>query len=393
MIYTKLGYFCIDNYDSFVSEMVNARPRVIKTGDPGLLRVLYDALGPGVTYIARNFAEIDDFARWDNGRILTDPVGAAKYWVDAWHPTMKAIPFAFIESFNEMSNWQWMRQYGLFEAERQRLMALEGYKAAIGCFSTGSPPIKPDLDEPWEQFYPALAACNQYHNLLSLHEYGGLYLDLFYGPNQREAMLAGHHALMPDIYADGWLFGRYRKVWDTHIEPNGWTNIRIVLTELGLDRAGTDVIDALAGGSIGPWTQCLRYWSEHDHRPDGAAFYAEQLKWADRQMQADPYMVGATIFCRGARSEVWQQWDIRDAVASHLDPYTAANRPGKTSRVVTPRNNLYLRIRPNKLSAAIRVLGYGEIVEVVSDSGGWSYIKTQAGHEGYCMSQFLTKAA
>lgn len=384
---SKLGYFVLDPYDGLIEELAATKPRVVKAGDPGFLHNLYNVLGDNTIYIARNFAEIDDMARWDSGRILTNPVGAAKYWVDAFRPAMQQAPFAYWESFNEMSNWDWMPQYGLFEAERQRLMAEEGYKACIGNFSTGSPPIKPDTNDPWKYFYPALAAADRYENMLGLHEYGGLWMDLFFGPNQRDALLSGQRFPFPTTHEEGWLFGRYRKVWNTHILPNGYTSVRIVLTELGLDRAGTDVIDKIVGYPVGPWKQCQAYWSQHDHRPDGATYFAEQLKWADSQMKQDYYMVGCTIFDRGTHSDVWDQWNVQGEVARQLDNYIMANQSPSNTKVVLPKRGLYMRVRPDGI--VINVLGHGELVEVISEKDGWSYVREPSSLTGYVKSVWL----
>lgn len=385
---SKLGFFVVDSYDGLIEELVRAKPAVVKAGDPGLLHALYDALGPDTTYIARNFGEIDDMARWDDGRVLTDPVAAAKYWIEAYKPALKLAPHAVWESFNEPSNWSYMPAYGKFEAERVRLLSLEGYKACIGNFSTGSPPIYPDKDDPWKWFYPALESANDHYAYLGLHEYGGLYMDMFYGTNQRNAMLGGQHVLMPDTYDEGWLACRYRKVWKQHIEPNHWTNIRIVITEAGIDRAGTDVIDQMVGYPVGPWTQCQPYWAVHDGKLDGAGFYAEQLEWYDRQMRKDSYVVGCTIFCRGARSEVWKKWDVRGQAAYYLDNYIIANTSIPVNKVVLPTNGLNLRSRPG--GVVIGILRQHESVKIIRELGEWSQVQTAEGLVGWCVSKWLS---
>jgi hypothetical protein len=384
---TKLGYFIIDSFTGLIPALSHAR--VVKTGSPSLLKQIHDVYGDTKVYIARDFGQADDFARWESGRILTDPVGAAKYWVDAFRPAMTLTPWAKWESFNEMSNWDWMLQYGKFEAERQRIMHEEGFSACIGNFSTGSPPIKPDTNDPWEHFYPALEACDLYSNYLGLHEYGGLYMDMFYGPNQREQMLANQRIEMPPTYEEGWLFGRYRKVWRTHILPNGWTRIKIVLTELGLDRAGTDVIDKLVGYPVGPWTQCQAYWAAHDHQLDGALYYEKMLEWADRQLYRDYYVVGATIFCFGALSPVWQQWDVRGRVFECLNVYMETHRPPNEKIVSTGTRVLNVRTHPDFQSPVLTTLQNGTVVEVENMLDNWSYIRT-GNITGWVFNDWLT---
>lgn len=386
---SKLGYFVIDSYDGLIEEIVRVKPRVVKSGHPGFLRQLREALGTnyGTLLIGRDFGQVDDMARWDSGRVLSDPIGAAAYWVEAYRQAMEEVPGVYWESFNEMSNFAWMPQYGLFEAERVRLMHEEGFLACIGNFSVGNPPIRPDTNDPWEHFYPALEAADKYGALLGLHEYGGLYMDMFYGPNQRDSMLAGNHSLMPLTYAEGWLFGRYRKVWNTHIQPNGWTRIRIVLTELGIDRVATDVTDTLVGYIVGPWTQCQRYWAEHDHRPDGATFYAEQLKWADFQMQRDSYVAGATIFCNGAQSDVWRQWDVRGEVSRQLNEHIMSLL--LTDKKVVDSRAVTLRDKPG--GQALSTLFFGDIVTAEeTEDAEWMYVITESGLSGYVSILWLS---
>lgn len=385
---SKLGYFILDSYSGLFEELQRARPRVIKTGDPGMLSTLHRLLGNDVIYIGRNFAEIDDLERWDSGRVLSDPRGAAHYWVDAFRPAMLQAPYAYWESFNEVSRWDAMPQYGLFEAERQRLMAAEGFRACVGNFATGCPPITPDDNDPWAHMYPALEACHQYGNLLGLHEYGGLWMDLWYGPNQHNAVVNGQRVPFPADYHEGWLFGRYRKVWRHHIAAHGWTNVRIVLTELGLDRAGTVTTDVLThGANVGPWQQCRSWWSQLDGRPDAEQFYVEQLQWADRQMHRDAYVVGATIFCRGAASPVWREWSVEGEVGRRLDEYTRADHAPWGTHQVTAPTGLFLRTRPG--GTALAVLPFGERVRAFDTAGEWTYLETSAGLRGYAMRVWL----
>ncbi len=406
---SKLGFHIdIQGHHGQVEKMIRAGTRVIKViTSMGMLRDLHHALGDKTVFIARDWRAGDDFLRFGGA---DDPQDAARRWLDAMRPSLVQAPFAYWESFNEMSNWDYLRQYGEFEAERQRLMAAEGFKACIGNFSTGSPPIKESADDTtredyWPAFYPALQAAHELNNLLGLHEYGGLWMDLWYGPNQSAQLRSGNRVALPDTYAEGWLFGRYRKVWRRHIQPNGWTNIRIVLTEFGLDMAGTVDTTPLAGYTVGSWTTCAPAWRRLDGRSDTEQYYVEQLQWADRQMQKDAYVIGATIFTWGTLGTLWRDFEIEGEVAEKLIAYIQSTRdePGSDAGTgmavptifLTPIPVEGLRVRqgPGTQYRVIAIVHPGDklgaldtdadVASKLGRDGQWLKIRTPEGQEGH----------
>lgn len=311
-----------------VERIIAARPAVVKViGNRGLTNILLAALPETavIERIASTELTGDDFTRYLGG---DTPQGTAIRWMNDMRSVLKECRGAYWESFNEFSNWGLLRQYGEFEAERQRLMFEEGFRACIGNFATGTPEIAPGGDV-WPMFHPALAAAHKYRSILGLHEYGGLFLDMWYGD--------GTYNTFPETRQEGWLFGRYRKVWRQHIAANGWTDIRIVLTEAGLDNAATSVVAPIAGKPVGPFRQCFSIWREKFNRPDGDQFYFEQLQWADRQMQRDPYVIGATIFCHGTiDEEVWPEFDVEGPVADLLYAHIAASHADSPAPLPAP---------------------------------------------------------
>ena len=365
---SKLGFHVdIQGHHGQVEKMIRARPRVIKIiTSMGMLNDLHDALGDETIFIARDWKADDDFLRFGGS---DDPKVIARRWLDAMRPSLVQAPFAYWESFNEMSNWDNLRRYAEFEAERQRLMAAEGYKACIGNFATGTPSIsdseddteRPDL---WPEFYPALEVAHELGNILGLHEYGGLWMDLWYGPNQSAALRSGNRVPFPEEHYEGWLFARYRKVWRRHIEPNGWTNIRIALTEFGLDMAGTVDTDVLAGYPTGSWRTCDRAWRELDNRPDTEQYYVEQLQWCDRQMQKDRYLIGCTIFTWGTMGELWRDFDIEGPVADMLVDYIAHTRGEPDDDVIIADTDT------SEISIETPALAPGEKMTITSNRGG-----------------------
>lgn len=316
---SKLGFHVdILTYPGQPEQMIAAGTKVIKVIESmGLLQHLHGALGDQTTFIARAWPVGDDFLRFGGHH---DPKAAAVRWFNAMLPVIRQAPFAYWESFNEMSSWDHLAAYGEFEAERQRIMADHGYKCCIGNFAVGTPEIA-DSGDVWPRFYPALSAAHRYKNILGLHEYGGLWMDLWYGPNT--GLTKGNKRQpFPAEYAGGWLFGRYRKVWRKHIQTNGWTDIRIALTEFGLDMAGTSETSVLTGQTVGAWKSCIGAWERLDGRRDPEQYYFEQLRWADTQMQRDPYLIGATIFTWGTFPDsLWINHDIQGGVAERLIAY------------------------------------------------------------------------
>lgn len=405
---SKIGFHVdIQGHPGQVEKMIRAGTRIIKViSSMGMLRVLHEALGDKTIFIARDWKVTDDFLRFLGN---DDPQEAARRWLDAMRPSIAQVPFAYWESFNEMANWEHLREYGEFEAERQRLMASEGFKACIGNFATGSPPVSDKSgdgrEDCWADFYPALEAAHQYGNLLGLHEYGGLWMDLWYGPNQTEALIAGRRVAFPETREEGWLFGRYRRVWRRHIEPNGWTDIRVALTEFGIDRAGDSVTQPLAGYLTSTWQTCGPAWQKLDNRNDAEQYYFEQLQWADRQMQKDSYVVGATIFTWGTMSPVWRSFEIEGGVADKLIAYiqsthdeaqpTTPTTPTKPSMFLTPipTQGLWARQGPGTQHTGILLVHPGDklgaldaesvVLSRMGKENLWLKIRTPDGVEGY----------
>lgn len=349
---SKLGFHVdVITNETKEAQIVEAQPAVVKVIQKiEMVQRLYQQC-PNTTFIMRHWECGDDFSAFGG---VANPVGKAAEWMARFRPLLKKLPKerVYWESFNEPHSVT--APYGQFEAERQRLMGEEGYHACIGNFSVGVPNIEGDGDE-WPGFYPALEMAHKYNNILGLHEYGGLFMAMWYGDNLdqkwREQRARGEQPtvdLFPG-YEEGWLFGRYRKVWRQHIKPNGWKNIRIAITEFGLDRVGIPGAELIGGpgtmvssykGMGGTWARLFpgEYNGENE-------FYLKMLKWCDGQMQLDPYMVGSAIFTWGAANAAqWGEFDITgpvaDAVIAHIKagkgkpmpaPHDPTDLPGDTT--------------------------------------------------------------
>jgi len=303
--------------------MVNAGCRIVK---------LVNDFGPAneidpakATIVGRRISVYPD----DQDRVVTaenlrhiPPVDAASLFVNIQRETYQLNPKIRIwEGPNEpvWGNTDDMAWYAQFEIERMRLMDTLGLKAVIANFSTGNPG---DLSW-WSAFLPALAYARDHGHYFGLHEYGGVWMWWMTGPyqvnpNENEGI-------------DGWTTLRYRKIYRQYLIPADLGDVKLIITECGLDRVGPSP----AGFTSGNWRYCAGQWNNWDGHNDpidywrGAErdaehYYAEQLLWYDRELKKDPYVVGATIFTVGNMGPPWDQYDIEgtrvmDYLISHID--------------------------------------------------------------------------
>ena len=87
---------------------------------------------PNTTFIARGSIS-QDLVEYG---VLSDPLGSADRWMSEMRPWMSQAPYAYWEGFNEPARAH-LPQLTVFEVERQKLMAQEGYHACIGNFAVG----------------------------------------------------------------------------------------------------------------------------------------------------------------------------------------------------------------------------------------------------------------
>lgn len=189
--------------------------------------------------------------------------------------------YSFWQGVNEpiIKSADAMKRYAAFEAERARIMSVNGFKVVVGSFSVGNPELAY-----WREFLPALEAAREFAGALALHEYAWPRMD---GDPE-------------------WLLLRHRKVYDG--EPaHGWPglpdhlkSLPLIITECGLD--GLIQLSSPHG-----WRDL--YTPSH---------YLAQLEWYDRELHKDPYVVGAAVYCCSYEHVKWQPYDIWPEVARTL---------------------------------------------------------------------------
>ena len=222
------------------------------------------------------------------------PEDRAQDWWNDLRDTILAHPAVdYWEGYNEpvINDAGLMGWYARFEKKRVDILAEHGLSACIGNFSTGMPPVERDL---WEAFYPAIDAAKSKGGVLGLHEYSAPDLDWLFDYGSGE----------------GWLTGRYLKVYRQFLTPSG-REIPLVITECGID-AGVGVGD---GRCTNPPCGWKTYQSAED--------YFDQLKWYDSILKEDSYVLGATIFCLEIYG--WEDFDIRGRVRELLTDYVGSS--------------------------------------------------------------------
>jgi hypothetical protein len=176
-----------------------------------------------------------------------------------------------------------MQRLAEFEAERARIMSGHGFRVVVGSFGGGNPPQLAW----WQQFLPALEAARQFNGALALHEYAWPTLD----------------------HESPWYLLRHRKVYGGEPTHN-WAGLPshlhgapLLITECGLD-----------GLLEQPEPQGWKSLYGQD-----PARYLQELAWYDAELQKDPYVVGAALYCCcTADDPKWASYNICPELAQAL---------------------------------------------------------------------------
>lgn len=298
---SKLGIHVVRNNSSNIMEFVRqAQPAVMKgVDDLGFLEEVKQ-VSPRTITIGR----LSPPAQTYTG----EPEKAARDLVDKQIDRYLKNPYIdYWEGWNEPDpNLDHMAWYARFEAERVRLLAQHGLKAAIGGFSTGVP----EMDE-FELFLPAIEAAIEHGGILSLHEYGAPTMMYLYGDP-----LPGY----PTYPDRGSLTFRYRWYYRDILEPRGLV-LPLVISEAG--------IDGIIGlGRPGPnghgWDDFEDYWLEQGLGSNGVEAFINQLNWYDNGVREDGYVIGFTVFTAGGIAQ-WKQYDINE-ILPDLANYVISQR-------------------------------------------------------------------
>ena len=202
---------------------------------------------------------------------------AAIQWWSQVNSTILSNPKVdYWEGYNEpaVSTLDQVKWYSEFEQHRLEILANNSLKAIIGCFAVGTPDVTNSTII--EAFLPAIAAGLQYKAWLGLHEYSAPHMWSEF--NNRTG--------------EGWLTGRYRRLYRNYLLPNG-LNIPCVMTETGLEFG----------------------WKMYSPQQ-----YMNELAWYDSLLREDTYVVGSTVFLIDGTAD-WDSFSVNGEVATLLTEY------------------------------------------------------------------------
>lgn len=212
-----------------------------------------------------------------------DPLNLGRIYAEQTLPWVERMgtSYDFWQGPNEpaIHSPEAMDRYAQFEAARVRTLAQHGFRAVIGTFAVGNPA---DMSF-WKAFRPAMETAREHGGALALHQYAWPTLD-----HQAEAYVLRHRQVYGGAPEHNW----------AGFPPQ--LRLPLLITECGLD----GLIQA----------PDPRGWQTR-YGPDA---YLQQLAWLDTELQKDPYVIGAAIFCAGANDTRWGSYDIWPTLAQPL---------------------------------------------------------------------------
>lgn len=184
---------------------------------------------------------------------------------------------------------RWFNRFWLRLTER---MVEHGFKPCIGSIAVGQPPGSMDeMGALLAEFVPALRAAHRAGGLWSYHAYTIAYTT--------------------DPEGESWYALRHRRIRANIVRAApDLAEMPCVITEGGVDYAGNRAKDG---------------WQARGN----AARYQRWLRWFDRELRKDEWVVGVTLFQQG--DPWWGSFDI-DPIADWLAGYLEANRKGLAHR-------------------------------------------------------------
>ncbi len=227
-------------------------------------------LYPRATIVYRRAEPWDLLNMSDWRRRWPEPASCAETLIA--YTAITPRPNLVVEGINEpklnsIDDAQW---YGRVEAERARLLARRGLRAAIGGFATGNP--RPELFGEFARAYRAAGGPDTAY--LNLHEYSHHLLEPGFGPGEDHLNLLRHRLLL-DVAAP-WL-----------------GDMQVIIGETGLDTVDVEGLEqgkpfGKSGWSEGRyWQRMLKYNAllEESGRALMACWYAYlQPGWGAHEM-------------------------------------------------------------------------------------------------------------
>ena len=244
---------CVDDFGP-AQEAKQVNPATLTVGRLNSLR---DAEGQNID--AQGFDPLKPDGTYVDARKV------AEWYYSLARPKWQAHPFIDVwETFNEFSSaWDWQSDFYIAMMD---LADADGFKLAHSACSTGNPPNAAAA----RQMLPCLKIAKQRGHYLSLHEYGGVGLNILTLKGTQPL-----HAL------------RHRALYQTILIPNQ-ANPRLIISECGQD-GGFEFV--------------------------GTDIFVEDFAWYDAELMKEDYVVAACAWTLGN----WANANFQDALPALAD--------------------------------------------------------------------------
>ncbi len=299
---SKLGIHLIGRYTDGAKKIISSGPRVIKALDPQASGDMRKAIRDYKTSYPKGVVVMRVWERTPEVHysLEDDPIMCADdFWRRVLEPAVNALSpeerkmIDYLEGPNEgetTPTWnsvETARWFGRFWERLALHISRAGFRPCIGSIAVGNPPgTLEELRAKLEAFLPALKAAKQYKGAWSYHSYSLAY--------------------STDPEVEKWYSLRYRLFYDFLKEKHpDLANLPMILTEGGIDKAGNPQTDG--------------WQARGDERK-----FQEWLKWFDKELRKDKYIIGVTLFQIG-NPEGWSSFDL-EPVALWLAKYLQENK-------------------------------------------------------------------
>lgn len=254
---------------------------------------------------------------WTPTQPLDDPLRRAQEEFDRlMDSSLRDLVDAF-QGYNEIAGYPYLPNAGsenvlnylTFEDRLADLLNAAGRRYVCGAWSVSNPDLK------WFT-HPLMRQVVGKSYALALHEYCAptMYYPASFDPTYTD----------PETYlVTGNFCLRYRKAVRAlyPIQP------RVLILECGIDSLAHEAAR---------WGVCTpdpgrHYGWRHFCTPTE---YLEQLAWYDRQLQQDPYVLGACVYCYGTEDPTWDSFDIRGDMAALLARHAILSQTAPTRKEV-----------------------------------------------------------
>jgi hypothetical protein len=304
------------------------QPTVIKSlGIAEYLAQIADLVPPTTALVQRYWWDDPFFGNpneFEKGLRNEPPDTVYEYWKSKiFLPPLAGRSNVYVESFNETGT---SLEYLRFEAVRTRRLWQEfGLRSCVINMASGT-----SDGGVWGRAREAglLDALRETGSVIGIHSYAGLLINLGHGdafpdPQRPKSLL--HYVTNRKVEAPNMInsFHAFRVTRDyLDISQMGYGDLKFIITEFGLDNIGFPLYKVYTGNrEIGSWKSTIPYWQRLGllNQTSPERFYAQELAWAEQQLQAYPFVLGATVFTVGSQpGSLWEPFDVYPAVTNEL---------------------------------------------------------------------------